>query len=336
MRILLALLLTLALVFPLILAAQALISVNSFILDRNFYIEVLDSDQVYGALTSDSMINLVFGNYFPLPADADLSKVDSVIKSVITRDYLKGQVENFVNGFFDYLQGKTNSFEPMVNLIPIKEALSGPIQDELLVAIASILPVCQPGQTPGLDTSNKVACKPSGISDEILAKDYLKPIFPVALSQIPDEMPIGKNWNEIHISRYWGPMASGMALPASLMLVTLFLAFIAASFWYISALIASSSWRVRLEWLGWTLIIPSGLIFLIGLMIKTNLPNYWINFGLNRATFSGMPFSSGLREVLRAIVSGSLSSVSSSFLMVCGISAAFGLGFIFWGLATKK
>jgi hypothetical protein len=336
MRILLALLLTLALVFPLILAAQALISVNSFVLDRNFYIQVLDSDRVYSALISGSMLNSALGVYLPLPANEDLSKVDEIIKSVISRDYLKEQVGNFVNGFFDYLQGKTNKFEPVLNLSPVKDALSGPKQDELLAAIAVIMPVCQPGQTPGVDVSNKNVCKPTGISDEVLIRDYLKPVFPLVLAQIPNEISIGKNWNEIQVSRNWGPIASGMALPASLMLISVFLAFIAASFWYIAALIADESWRLRLQWLGWTLIIPSALVFLVGLVITTNIPNYWINLGLDRVNFSDIPFSSGLHEVLRAIVSGSLLRISSSFLMVGGISSAAGLGIIFWGLATKK
>ena len=89
-------------------------------------------------------------------------------------------------------------------------------------------------------------------------------------------------------------------------------------------------------WLGWMLIIPSALIFILGLAVLADIPNYWINLGLERASMSGMPLGIGMRESLRAVVSGSLSRVATSFMMMGGISSAIGLGFIFWGLATPK
>jgi hypothetical protein len=320
MRKLLALLITLALVFPFILSAQVLFSVNSFILDRNFYLQTLDNNQVYESLMSDSLINAMIGTYLPLPPDADLSKIKGGLESVITHEYLKEQIDIFVNGFFDYLQGKTSSFSPVVNLVPVKVTLSSEKQDEL----------------PGIDTANQNTCKTAGISDEILVKDYLKPVFPMVLAQIPDEVPIGTKWDELLASRNWGPFASGMALPAILMLISVFITFVAASFWYIASLIADGSWRVRLLWLGWTLMIPSALIFIIGLSISTDISNYWINLGLERVSFNNIPFGAGLRETLRVVVSGSLPRVASSLMMVSGISGAVSLGFIFWGLATNR
>jgi hypothetical protein len=336
MRKLLALLITLALVFPFILSAQVLFSVNSFILDRNFYLQTLDNNQVYESLMSDSLINAMIGTYLPLPPDADLSKIKGGLESVITHEYLKEQIDIFVNGFFDYLQGKTSSFSPVVNLVPVKVTLSSEKQDELLAAIAAIIPVCEPGQMPGIDTANQNTCKTAGISDEILVKDYLKPVFPMVLAQIPDEVPIGTKWDELLASRNWGPFASGMALPASLMLISVFITFVAASFWYIASLIADGSWRVRLLWLGWTLMIPSALIFIIGLSISTDISNYWINLGLERVSFNNSLFGAGLRETLRVVVSGSLPRVASSLMMVSGISGAVSLGFIFWGLVTTR
>jgi hypothetical protein len=67
-----------------------------------------------------------------------------------------------------------------------------------------------------------------------------------------------------------------------------------------------------------------------------DIPNYWINLGLERATLSGMPLGIGMRETLRAVISASLLRVADSFMMVGGISSAIGLGLIFWGLATPK
>jgi hypothetical protein len=84
------------------------------------------------------------------------------------------------------------------------------------------------------------------------------------------------------------------------------------------------------------LIIPSSLIFLTGLAASTDIPNYWINLGIERTGMKGIPFGSGIQDSIRAVISGSLSRVANSFMMVGGICSAFGLGFIFWGMATKK
>jgi len=336
MRKVIAFLIAVVLVFPLILAAQLLGSVNSFVLDRNFYISALDNDQVYDSLLSDDSIRGILGDNLPLPADTDFSQVEVVLKSVITREFLKDQIAVIVNGFFDYMQGKTESFAPVIDLKPIKAMLAEEKLDEMLKAIAVIMPVCEPDQVPGIDFKEQKACKPAGLSDEVLSQDYLKPIFPFILGMVPNEIPVGEKWDEIRVTRNWGPFASGMALPASLMLISVFLAFVAASSWYITALVADETWRLRLLWLGWMLIIPSALIFILGLAVLADIPNYWINLGIERASMNGIPFGNGLRESLSAVINGSLSRVANSFMMMGGISSAIGLGFIFWGLATPK
>ena len=325
-----------ALVFPLILASQALISVNSFVLDRNFYIDVLNTDQVYDSLLSGKTLSNTLKGYLPLPEDTDFSQMEVVLKSVISREFMKEQVAAFVNGLFDYMQGKTETFSPVIDLIPIKTMLAEEKLDEMLKAIADALPVCELGQIPGIDFENQKACKPAGINEEVLVQNFLKPVFPFILAIVPNEIPIGEKLEEIQATRNWGPFASGMALPASLMLVAVFLTFVAAGLWYFAALIASESWRLRLLWLGWMLIVPSALILLAGIAFSTNIPGYWINLAIERAGMNGIPFGTGIRESLRAVVNGSFAKVAASFMMVGGISSAIGVGLIFWGLATKK
>jgi len=336
MRKIIAFLIAATLVFPLILAAQLLFSVNSFILDRDFYIGTLDNDKIYDSLLSDDTIDEILGEYLPLPAETDYSQIGNILKSVITRDYLKEQIAIFTNGFFDYLQGKSKSFSPVIDLTPIKTALAEEKMDELLQAIAVMMPVCEPGQVPGIDFKEQKACKPAGLSDEVLKQDYLTPVFPLILGMVPNEIPIGDNWEEIRVTRNWGPFASGMALPASLMLISIFLAFLSACTWYVAALISDVSWRVRFMWLGWMLIIPSAIIFILGLAVLADIPNYWINLGIDRTNMSGIPFGNGMREPLRAVINGSLVRVANTLMILGGISSAIGLGFIFWGLATPK
>ena len=128
-----------------------------------------------------------------------------------------------------------------------------------------------------------------------------------------------------------------MAVPASLLLSGIAFILIALSLWYLAALIADDAWRNRLQWLGWMLMIPSTVIFLTGVAAASNIPVFWANYGLDRANFNGLPFfGPGLREALRAIIRAAIPRVSTSFLMVGGISGALALGLIFWGLMTSK
>lgn len=337
MRKFIAIVLAIILVIPLLLATQALASVSSFIMDRQFYIDTLDNEQVYKTLISGTLIPAFLNNGLALPEGIDASKLASVFESVLDQDYFKSQVTSFVDNVFDYIQGKQETFTPIVDLVPLKTALAGEKQDEFLLALAQALPYCEPGQIPGISGSEFTACKPQGVSIEALANGYLKPILPLTLAQIPDQVLLVENWEELQSYQNFRSFIPGMAVPASLILSGIAFILIALSLWYLSALIADDAWRTRLQWLGWTLMIPSIIIFLVGAVAASNIPLYWINYGLDRATFSGVPqLGQGLREILRAIIQGAIPKVSATFLMVGGISAALALGLIVWGLMTRR
>ncbi len=337
MRKFIAIILAVILVIPMLLAAQALASVSSFIMDRQFYIDTLDNEQVYETLISGTLIPGFLNNGLALPEGIDVTQLASVFESVLDQDYLRSQVSNFVGNAFDYIQGKQETFVPMVDLVPLKSALAGEKQNDFLLALAQSLPDCEPGQIPGIGGSEFSACKPQGVSIDALANDYLKPILPLTLAQIPDQVLLVENWEELQSYRNYQSFIPGMAVPASLLLSGIAFILIALSLWYLSALIADDAWRNRLQWLGWMLMIPSTVIFLTGVAAASNIPVFWANYGLDRANFNGLPFfGPGLREALRAIIRAAIPRVSTSFLMVGGISGALALGLIFWGLMTSK
>ena len=197
MRKFIAIILAVILVIPMLLAAQALASVSSFIMDRQFYIDTLDNEQVYETLITGTLIPGFLNNGLALPEGIDVTQLASVFESVLDQDYLKSQVSNFVGNAFDYIQGKQETFVPMVDLVPLKSALAGDKQNEFLLALAQSLPDCEPGQIPGIGGSEFTACKPQGVSIDALANDYLKPILPLTLAQIPDQVLLVENWEEL-------------------------------------------------------------------------------------------------------------------------------------------
>lgn len=337
MRKIIAVLFTIALVFPLLLSAQAVIGAASFVLDRQFYVEALDSEPVYEAVVTGTLIHRFLAISLSLPANTNTAQLEAILRSILNQEYFRTQVSAITDNFFDYLQGREEDFNPSIDISSVKNALAGEKQDEFLLALAQALPACEPTQTPGLGGLGQPACKPAGVPDEILARDYLKPIFPLALAQIPDQVPLVENWQELRKNRNYRSFLPGMAIPASLLFSALFLVFVALSFWYIGALIAEPSWRGRLLWLGWTLIIPSAMLLLSGLTAGSAIPAYWIDTGLSRVNFSGVQFSiPGINETLRAILLGALPRASRALVTVGGVSASLALGLIVWGLAKSK
>jgi hypothetical protein len=335
MRKLIAVLLTICLVFPLLLASLTAFSTISWALDRTFYTDALDQDQVYQALLSDQTLDDILRSQIALPADADTQALNEVLRSVITQDYLKNQMGTFVNGFFDNMQGITLEFTPSIDLQPIKNALSGDKQDEFLSALVTALPTCAAGQTPGFG-DGQTPCKPQGISDEQLIENYLKPALPQFLAQVPDEIQMGGAWQQWQTQNEWHRYLPGMAGPAGVMLSVLFLAFIALCFWYITALIADSSWRVRLQWLGWTLMISALPVFIIGLVLHSSTALYWAQYGLQHAQFGNAAAFLNSPVVLQAITTSILPRIAGAFLAVGGVAGSLALGLIVWGLATSR
>ncbi len=336
MRKLLALILVVALVFPLLLASQLSIAAISWALDRQFYTNALQDAQIEDSLVSDKMLDDLLRSRLALMPETDTQALVAILRSTLSDAYLQGQADTFINGLFDNLQGQSDDFNPVIDLQPVKAALSSERQAEFLAALVAVLPICQPGQAPGLGAAGQTVCKPDGISDELLIEGYLKPLLPTVIAQMPDQVSIGGDSAAWQSSEPWRAYLPARAMPAALLLAILLLTFVTLGFWYITALIAAKSGRARLQWLGWTLLIPSALVFLTGLLVQSDAVRYWLNFGLQRVTIPGTPAFFAYGFILQTLGASALNRVSLSFLIMGGIGAGLALALLLWGLLTPR
>lgn len=72
MRKFLAVILSISLVFPLLVARQAALNTVSWALERQFYTDALDQEQVYQALLSNQTLDNILRSQFSLPLEADI------------------------------------------------------------------------------------------------------------------------------------------------------------------------------------------------------------------------------------------------------------------------
>ena len=332
MRKLFALLMALFLVMPLLLAAQAVVSASSFILDPDITSGEFDSDQIYESILSEAVIWGLLRVQLDLPPGTDTSRLQAVLTDAIQRSDLKQQVSGLVEGLFAYARGESDQFEPLLDITSVKNVLATEKQDEFLAELVAVLPVCQPGQTPGLGGEGQSPCKPEGIPDDMLIESFLKPAFPLVMASVPNQIAISTEWMDWQQEEGWRRLVPGRALPASLILASVVLGFVAASFWYITALLADDAWGARLQWLGGMLMLPSGLLFLAGLLIGSGITAALVDFGMERAN---LPFGT-FGALLRAVISGSVPRAAGAFMMVGGISAAMALGLFLWGFIYPR
>lgn len=333
MRKFLALLLFIILVFPLLFAAQVTVGVSTWALDRSLYLNAFDQPEVYEIITEGPLMQQALLNNLHLPETFDTTEFSSLVNTIITPEYIHTNIDIFIQGYFDYMQGKETDFSPTLDITPIKDELSGPKQELFLQLLVNSIPTCEPGQVPAITERLADICKPAGTPDEILINQILKPYLPAILAQIPDAILIEEVVPVWKDSTNWQSFIPGMAIPASLILGVIAIAFVAVVAWYGTALISDASWHLRLQWLGWMLIIPSILVFVLGFAIPSSISAYWINFGLENAT---LPYNTQLNELVKIVAGAMLPRVGNAFQMVGGVCAAFSLAFIFWGIATPR
>lgn len=333
MRKLFAFFIALVLVMPLLLAAQAVIASSSFILDRDFYTDSIDSEDVYEHIITDAVIWGLISEQLALPPGTDTTRLQAVLNKAINRSTIRSQVSGLVNEFFDYMQGDRETFNPQLDVSSVKSSLAGDLQEEFLLELMAVLPVCDESQLQALNSGELAPCKPAGIPDELLIENFLKPAFPFILVSIPNQISLEGRWSAWQEQDDWRSLVPGQALPASLILAAVVLGFMAASLWYMAALLADSTWRVRLQWLGWMLFFPSALIFLTGLLIGSGISAPLLEFGLERVS---LPFGPAFEAIFKAVLSGGIPRAAGAFLMVGGISSAFALALFLWGWVIPR
>ena len=330
MRKLLALLLYVFIVFPLVLATLIVASVSTWALDREFYTNLLGDARLYEVLLSEDLPNYlnrrVVREADSLPAKA----LGDALREVVTPEYLRTQALNIVNDAFDFAEGRDYTLELVLDARPIKEALRGDGAPRFARVLAAGLPTCAAGQEPLAAGSTIPRCLPSSVSVD-QATDMVLAALPAFLDKVPDRIQLNDRpidmRRELRGVEIWGGLAGANSLNVAIVI----LVFISGSFWIVSALLAGEDRRERLMWLGWMLIVPAILVFMIGLAVNTDFASGWVRFGLDQARFEGVEYSLAFRQALINVARDALNTVANGFLAAGGVAGAIALALIVWG-----
>ncbi|HRE49245.1 MAG TPA: hypothetical protein PLD47_16070 [Aggregatilineales bacterium] len=254
----------LILFIPLAFCSIAFASVSTWILDRGFYLNLLDNDAIYEAFLSDELsadLKLTTsGGASALPPEAVLAG----LRTVLTPAYLRGEVTRNVGSFFDLLEGKAESVTFSLDLRPIKSALV----DEKKAAFASAYVGALKPCTGTTTTSDLPVCLPANMTAETLTADIEQGMTTVVAGMpnsidFSDQITAGRN-NPFTELREVLPALTGS-------LVTILAPMVAL--WLLIGILGGITTREFFLWLGVSLFIPAGLVALMGGALGGNIKN---------------------------------------------------------------
>lgn len=332
-----ALLLVIFVALPLIFTTLIMISINSWVLDRNFYTNLLDDPKLYEALLSEDLPLYINNRWFPREINSDLPPValDKALREVMTPEYLHDQSVRIVNQAFDTLEGRRDAFDISMDLAPIKAALRGDGGARFAQTLAAQLPVCAAGQETLIAGSTLIRCRAANVSTAEATRQ-IATALPAFIDQMPDQINLSRE--PLDLRAEWRPFNLiflgnlGLNMTIGMLLVFAGVAWLAAGF------IGGTNRRERLLWLGWSLLIPATLVFIMGLAINSPLTVGGIGLGLERSRLAieGVQYSAALRQAIVEMAGRTLAAVAGGFLIAGGISTAIACGLLVWGAATRS
>ena len=333
MRKLIAVIFIILFTFPLLFASLTTLSVSTWVLDRSFYQGLLEDTRLYEIALSDTG-STSFGNF--LVREMNLPReVLPALKTVITPDYLRSQTNQILDQVFSFIDGQSTSMDFYLDTAPLKASLTGEKLTQFAAELANIMPKCREGQTPSLGDSIISTCISATLSQPEAAK-LIEKALPLYLNRIPDHLQLSRR--DISFGRDWRnnwmmgfPVRAGLFLSVSILLAISFIILL------IGALIGGENWKGRLQWLGWSLIVPAALLFLTGLVAQSSFTTGWIRYGLNQAHF-GRIFEDveAFRQALVGVSLSALGPVTRGFLMVGGATGGLALALLIWGWSLRS
>lgn len=350
-RRLIALFLAVTIVFPMILATLSVISVTSWALDREFYVDLLGDERLYEVMLSEEIPRYLQRETLRGElGDVPVAALTNAVRAVVTPEYLRNEAVRIVDQVFDALEGESDgTIDIFLDLTPIKESILAKAP-AFAQAYAAELPTCASGQeatftveASGRQTATLYQCVPSDSTVEQVADDMQTEVA-IYLDEIPDRVDLGSERitvrNDFRRGFVFSQDDFGFFDVVSAFNFSIFILLaLSAVIWLITAFIGGASTRSRYLWLGWTLMTPALLVFFIGLAVNFAAdPIYtsWFRSGVYNIRFGNAPISDESALIMIDVFRSTLDTVANGFLASGAVSGAIALGLLALGWSSSR
>jgi hypothetical protein len=107
------------LVFPLFLAALLTLSVSTWVLDRGFYTALIDDERLYEI---PPVVDKAGWDWAARSTGIALFRDPALLREVLTASSMRSQALSVLNEAFDFIDGRSQIFDPSIDLVPLKKA----------------------------------------------------------------------------------------------------------------------------------------------------------------------------------------------------------------------
>ena len=277
----------------------------------------------------DPQLELVLTAIEPSLETVPPEALGRALDELLAPAYLRSETVRIVNQVFDTLERRSAASSLYFDLAPLKEALSGTEGFRFAATLASALPVCPPGALPRAPGSNLLRCRPENFSQE-QATDVILSALPELIEKIPDRLVItNEPWSVS--TKSFGPRLGSGSLLATGIVLTIMTAVLCIAVGFL----AGRDRREKTLWMGWSLVLPAGLMLAIGLVIRLALIKDFGYFGLRADLLEAFRYSPELALPLMEKLHHVLSIVGRGFLTVGAVAGGIAGGFVVWGFSIE-
>lgn len=332
MRKVLAVVIIVIFTFPLLMATLTTAAVSTWVLDREIYEDIAANAKMWEALLSEDLPIYVNQRVVSKVDQVAVGALGNALRVVLTPEYLRTEAMRIVDDVFDMMEGRDYVVDIYLNLAPIKEAIAGDKRDEFANALAEFLPTCKAGEESKAPGGLLTRCIPTDKTVQQVAQEIYA-VLPQYVAKYPDKLYFGDGSLDMRREMRWSETVIGLTARTGFALAIVILALMSATVWLLGAVIGGETWKSRLQWLGWSLLIPAGLVFLFGIMSTSEFTGGWVRMGLSETRFQGAEVSLAFQQTMWEAVRGLLDRMAAGFFVAGGAGAGIALGLIIWGLA---
>jgi hypothetical protein len=322
-------------VFPLFMAALTTIAVSTWVLDRDLYTRVVSDTRLYEMPSGAKAEGFLYWPWTPELGAVPYASAGTALKEVVTPEYMRSQAVNLVNACFDFIEGRSQVLDPVIDLTPVKKALSGEGGKRFARALAEALPTCSSSGASLPRNGVLPACRPSGVSVS-KAADAILASLPATISKIPDSYRVSDRSRPLLDRGRWSGFFWSFSASRGLLIANAALLFMACCAWILTGLIGGADARGRLYWLGGSLLPPAVLIFLMGLIVNTGVVVNGVRFGIESAKLTAFGFSNEFVNGIFGAAGTMIGRVAAGFLAAGAVAMGIAIALLIWGKSRPR
>jgi len=253
------------------------------------------------------------------------------LTAVLPKSWLQGQVDNFLDQIFGYLNGEDVPLPPRISLVEFKNNLLGPAGLAAFDRLLQNLPACTPEQAAAWQSQNSgnsangklTYCKLPGMDTNEFAR-MAQGYLARSLSQMQDEIVLG---TQTEFIQAFGEIQRVLSIFRTVLYLSPIILIILLG---VITLLAVRSISSFLRWWGATFLLTGGLgtvTFIAALLLTGSLVS---------ALMSKMEAAPGLLEIIQNIFSSVFSGATTVLAIGSGLFLFAGLGMLVFSLFFRS